>query len=77
MAFYKFSVTETVVVTLRFYDNESIEAQILGSLMVDGERYAAFLGEDKSVYLYKCKKKGNDYAALLPKRATLGFGLRI
>lgn len=29
--------------------------------MVDGERYAAFLGEDKSVYLYKCKKKGNDY----------------
>lgn len=49
------------MVTLRFYDNESIEAQILGSLMVDGERYAAFLGEDKSVYLYKCKKKGNDY----------------
>lgn len=49
------------MVTLRFYDNESIEAQILGSLMVNGERYAAFLGEDKSVYLYKCKKKGNDY----------------
>lgn len=49
------------MVTLRFYDNESIEAQILGSLMVDGERYAAFLGEDKSVYLYKWKKKGNDY----------------
>ena len=29
--------------------------------MVDGERYAAFLGEDKFVYLYKCKKKGDDY----------------
>lgn len=49
------------MVTLRFYDNESVEVQILGSLTVDGERYAAFLGEDKSVYLYKCKKKGNDY----------------
>ena len=49
------------MVTLRFYDNESVEVQILGSLMVDGERYAAFLVEDKSVYLYICKKKGNDY----------------
>ena len=51
---------------LKFADGEKVDVKVLGSLEVEGKRYAYLFDEEKRhIYIYRYKQKKKDKYALI------------